>query len=49
MGTDRENIVPGNMCIMKANVRSTKFFSIKKYLPIQSMICSCSKNSKHPW
>ena len=21
MGTDRENIVPGNLCIMKANVR----------------------------
>ena len=21
MGTDRENIAPGNLCIMKANVR----------------------------
>ena len=35
MGTDRENIVPGNLCILKANFRYRKgFFSIKKYLPI---------------
>ena len=48
MGTDRENIVPGNLCIMKANVRYQQKanFSIKKYLPIQSMISSCCKNSK---
>ena len=51
MGTDRENIVPGNLCIMKANVRYRQkaIFSIKKYLPLQSMISSCSKNLKHPW
>ena len=29
---------------------STKgIFSVKKYLPILSMISSSSKNSKHPW
>ena len=51
MGTNRENIVPGNLCIMKANVRYRQkaIFSIKKYLPLQSMISSCSKNLKHPW
>ena len=32
MGTDRENIVPQNLCIMKANVRYQQkvIFSIKK-------------------
>ena len=36
---------------MKANVRHQQkaIFSIKKYLPIESMISSCSKNSKHLW
>ena len=24
MGTDRENIAPGNLCIIKANVRDQK-------------------------
>ena len=50
MGTDRENIVPRNLCIMTANVRYQQkaFFSIKKYFPIVSMISSCSKNSKDP-
>ena len=28
--------------------RQKAIFSIKKYLPIQSMISSSSKNSKHP-
>ena len=47
--TDRENIVPGNLCIMKANVRYRQeaFCSVKKYLPIQSVIRSCSKDSEH--
>ena len=51
MGTDRENIIPGNLCIMKANVRCRQkaIFSIKKYLPIQSVISSCSIVSKYPW
>ena len=51
MRTNRENIVPGNLCIMKANVRyqQKNIFSIKKYLPIQSMTSSLFKNSKHPW
>ena len=51
MGTDRENIVPRNLCIVKANVRYQQkaIFSIKKYLSIQAMISSCSKNSKHSW
>ena len=51
MGTARENIVPGNLCIMRVNVRyqQKKIFSIKKYLPVQSMIPSCSKNSKQQW
>ena len=51
MGTDRENIIPGNLCIMKANVRYRQkaIFSIKKYLPIQYMISSCSKNPEQPW
>ena len=42
MGTDRENIGPQNLCIMKANVRYQQkvIFSIKKWLPIQSMISS---------
>ena len=42
MGTGRENIVPGNLQIMKANVRYQQkaIFAIKKYLPIQSMISS---------
>ena len=50
MGTDRENIAPGNVCIMKPNVRYRQkaIFSIKKCLPIQSVISSCSKNSKQP-
>ena len=49
MGTDRENIVPGNLRIMKANVRHQQksILSIKKYLPIQ-YISSCYENSKHP-
>ena len=39
MGTDREKLVPGNGCIMKANVRyyQKAIFSIKKYLPIQKL------------
>ena len=39
MGTDRENIVPGNLYIMKANVkyRQKAIFSIKKYLPIAAL------------
>ena len=51
MRTDRENIAPGNLCIMKANVRYQQkaIFSIEKYLPIQSIISSSSKISKHPW
>ena len=42
LGTDRVS-----MCIMNANVWIDKkvIFSIKKYLPIQSMISSCSENS----
>ena len=49
--TERGNILPGNLCIMKANVRHQQkaIFSIKKYLTIQSMTSSCSENSKHPW
>ena len=45
MGTDRGNIFSGNLCIMKANVRYRQkvFFSIKTYLPIQSIISSFSK------
>ena len=45
MRTNRENIVPGNLCIMKANVRYQQkaIFSIKKYLPIQSMTSSLFK------
>ena len=37
MGTDEENIVPGNLFIMKANVRYLQkaIFPIKKYSPIQ--------------
>ena len=48
---DRENIVPGHFCIMKANVRYRQkaIFSFKKYLPTQSMISSCSKSSKSAW
>ena len=36
---------------MKANVRYRQkaIFSIQRYLPIQPMLSSCSKNSKHPW
>ena len=51
MGTDRGNIVPGNLSIMKANIRYRQkaIFSMKKYLPIQSAIFGCSKNPKHPW
>ena len=51
MGTDRENIVPTNLCIVKANVRYQEkaIVSITKYLPIESMISSCPKHSKHPW
>ena len=52
IGTDRKTIVLGNLCIMKAYVRyrqKVDIFSIKKYLPMESMISSCSKNSKHPW
>ena len=51
MGTDRENIVPGNLCFMNENVRYQQkaIFSIKKYLPIPVMISNCSKNPKHPW
>ena len=50
MGTDRENIVPGNLCVMKANARYLqKAIYNSKYLPIQSMISSCSKNYKHTW
>ena len=32
MGTDRENVVPKNLCIMKANVKHQQkaIFSIKK-------------------
>ena len=50
-GTDRENMLPGNLCIIKMNVRHQRkaIFSMKKYLPIQSMTSSCSKNSQHPW
>ena len=49
MGTDRENIVPGKLCIMKSNVkyRQKVTFSIKKYLPIQSTISRSSETSKH--
>ena len=49
METDRENIVPENLCMMKENVRYRQkaVFSTKKDLPIQSMISSCSKISKH--
>ena len=37
MGIGRENIVPGNLCVMKANVRYRQktIFSIKNYSPIQ--------------
>ena len=51
MRTDRENIVPGDLCIMKANVRYRQktIFSNKKYLPIQSTISNSSKNYDHPW
>ena len=37
MGADRENIVPGNLCMLKANVRYRQktIFSVK--------------NSKYPW
>ena len=51
MRTDRENVVPGKLCIMKANVRYQQkaIFFIKKYLPVQPMISSFSKSSKHPW
>ena len=51
MGTDRENIVPGDLYIMKGNIRYQQkaIFYIKKKLPIQSKIYSCSKNSKHLW
>ena len=45
MLTDRENIGPGNLCIMKANVRYRQkaIFFIKKYLPMQSVMSSLSK------
>ena len=48
MATDRE-ILPGNLCIMKANVRYQQkvLFSIKKYLSIP-FISNCSRNPKHP-
>ena len=38
-GTERENILLGNLYIIKMNVRHQRkaIFSIKKYLPIQSM------------
>ena len=45
LGTDRENIVPTNLCFMKANGRHRQKSLIKKYLPIQSMISSYSENS----
>ena len=40
METDRENVVPRNLCIMKANVRYQRkaIFAIKKDLPMQFMI-----------
>ena len=49
VGTDRENIVPGKLCIMKSNVKYWQkvTFSIKKYLPIQSTISRSSETSKH--
>ena len=36
---------------MKANVmhQQRPSFPLKKYLPLQSIISSCSENSKHPW
>ena len=45
MLTDRENIGPGNLCIMKATVRYRQkaIFFIKKYLPMQSAMSSFSK------
>ena len=48
MGTDRENIVPGNLCIIKVNARYRQkaIFSMKIFLPFQSMISSCFKSSK---
>ena len=38
LGTDKENIHAGNLCIMKTNIRHQQktIFSIKKYLPIQT-------------
>ena len=49
-GTDGENILSGNLCIMKVNVRHQEkgISSIKEYLPIQIMISSSSENSEHP-
>ena len=45
MGTHRENIIPGNLCIMKANVRYRQkvIFSIEDYFLIQC------KDSEQPW
>ena len=51
MGTNRENIVPRNLCTMRANVRHRQkrsSFPLEK-LPIQSILSSRSKNSEHPW
>ena len=31
------------------STKNVSIFSMKKYLPIQFMIPSCCRNSKHPW
>ena len=41
-----ENVFPGNLCVMKANIRHHQK---KHHLAIQSMISSSSANSEHPW
>ena len=41
-----ENVFPGNLCVMKANIRHHKK---KRHLAIVSMISSSSANSEHPW
>ena len=50
--TERKNVISGNLCIMKANVRRRQrsYLSLyKEDLPIQSIISGCSENSEYLW
>ena len=51
MGTDRE-ILFHEICVswkQMLGIDKKTIFPVKKYLPIKSMIFSCSENSEHPW